>query len=135
MIEQDHIKANLIDFSFPRLSGTEDEAKAFRLALKKIKALNLSPSTQEFNFSTFYSRIYPKVALILTFSFLLLLYIDLSLIFTIVISSIIAVIFVFLFIYTRNPEKIRFGRILHSQNLFVKLPKKKDEMNDVKGNL
>ena len=54
LISEKRIKQNLEEFSFPRLSGTEYEKKAFNLAKKKIENLNLNPEIQTFNFSTFY---------------------------------------------------------------------------------
>lgn len=63
MIDEKRIVQNLKDFSFPRLSGTEFEKKSFNLVKKKIEELQLTPKIQEFTYSTFYSRIYPKISL------------------------------------------------------------------------
>ena len=53
MIDENRIKENLKSFSFPRLSGTDDERKAFNLAFKKLEQLKVIPLSQEFVFSTF----------------------------------------------------------------------------------
>ncbi|MFX1599115.1 MAG: hypothetical protein ACFFB6_00805, partial [Promethearchaeota archaeon] len=67
MIDEKNIKANLEVFTFPRLSGTIAEEKAFKLAVEKVERLNLNYLIQEFEFSTFYSRIYPKIIFSLGF--------------------------------------------------------------------
>jgi len=71
MIDEKRILENLKVFSFPRLSGTEFEKKSFNIAKNKIERLNLTPSVQEFSFSIFYSRVYPKIFLSLLFWLLL----------------------------------------------------------------
>ena len=76
MIDEDSIKRNLEAFSFPRLSGTEDEKAAFKLLKRKIEDLNLNPIIQEFSFRTFYSRMYPKFAAILTFWLYFILFLN-----------------------------------------------------------
>ncbi|MFW9999376.1 MAG: M28 family peptidase [Candidatus Hermodarchaeota archaeon] len=121
MIDEVRLLNNLKDFSFPRLSGTDFEKKSFNIAKKKIEELNLSPMHQDFSFSIFYSRIYPKVALTLLSWLLLVVFLNLKLIFNIVNLSIIFILILILMLYTRNPEKIKVGREYHSQNLFLKL--------------
>ena len=59
MVNVEGISDTLKAFSFPRLSGTISEKKAFNIALKKINDLGINPNTQEFRFSTFFSRVYP----------------------------------------------------------------------------
>ena len=121
MIDSNRILQNLKDFSFPRLSGTEFEKKSFNIAKKKIEDLNLTPAVQEFSFSTFYSRIYPKLSLTLLSWLLLVLLINIQTIFVIINLSLIFILILVLIIFTRNPEKIKVGREYHSQNLFVKI--------------
>jgi len=41
MIEEARIKKNLKEFSFPRLSGTEFETKAFNKVKQEVENLNL----------------------------------------------------------------------------------------------
>ena len=74
MIDEERILNNIKDFSFPRLSGTDFEKKSFNIAKKKVEDLNLSPIEQDFSFSIFFSRIYPKVALTLLSWILLVLF-------------------------------------------------------------
>ncbi|MFX1590515.1 MAG: M28 family peptidase [Promethearchaeota archaeon] len=121
MIDETRIFNNIKEFSFPRLSGTGFEKKAFNIAKNKIEELNLEPKKQDFSFSIFYSRIYPKVALTILSWLVLVLYLNFNLIFNIVNLSIIFILILILIIYTRNPEKIKFGHEYHSQNLFVKI--------------
>lgn len=121
IINEDRIKENLKDFSFPRLSGTIFEEKAFDIAKEKISALNLKFDIQNFEFSTFYSRIYPKITFPIFFWLIFLFYIDIdALFFVINIFTGIGIILP-LFILTRKPENIRLGKCLKSQNLYVKL--------------
>ncbi len=133
MIDEKRIKENLEMFSFPRLSGTENEKKAFNLAKKKVEELKLRHSVQEFSFSTFYARIYPKLAALLTFWILFVLYVNYLDFFWLVNLIIVFSIFIPLYFITRKPEKIRFGKKLTSQNLYVKIPANFDK-NKVKTN-
>ena len=134
MIDNNRILQNLKDFSFPRLSGTEFEKKSFNIAKKKIEDLNLTPTVQEFSFSTFYSRIYPKMSLTLLNWLLLVLLINIHTIFVIINLFLIFILILVLIIFTRNPERIKIGREYHSQNLFVKIssqPKNKISDNNI----
>ncbi len=121
MIDKARIENNLKEFSFPRLSGTEFEKKSFNIMKQKIEDLNLIPLIQEFSFSTFYSRIYPKLSLTLLSWLLVVLFLNFHVIFTIVNLSLIFILILILIIFTRNPETIKVGREYHSQNLYVKL--------------
>lgn len=129
MIEENYIRENLSIFSFPRLSGTEFEKKSFDLAKKKVERLNLTPSVQKFSFSTFYSRIYPKMSIILLFWIHLTLFLNIYWMFTLLSLFVSLLILLLLIIITRVPEKIRFGKTFNSQNLYVKLPVKSIEKN------
>jgi hypothetical protein len=121
MIDEQRIKKNLEAFSFPRLSGTEYEKQCFDKAKLKIEELGLKPIYQDFKFSTFYSRVYPKLAFSLGFWFILILYINIEGFFTRVNVLITSLVMIVLVIITRRPEKIKFGNVLDSQNLLVKL--------------
>jgi hypothetical protein len=124
MIEEKRIKENLTAFSFPRLSGTEFEKKIFNLAKQKIENLNFTPSVQKFSFSTFYSRIYPKASIVLLFWLQLTLFLNIYWIFTFLSLFLSLIILLLLITFTRNPENIKFGKILDSQNLYIKLAMK-----------
>jgi hypothetical protein len=127
LIDEKRIKGNLKTFSFPRLSGTQFEKKIFRIAKRKIEDLNLTPTVQQFKFTTFYSRVYPKISLVLLFWFVLVLYLDINVIFTsinLITGFIVLLIFI---VFTRSPEKSEKGKKLDSQNLFVKIPKISNE--------
>jgi hypothetical protein len=122
MIDENRISKNLKKFSFPRLSGTEFEKKSFNIAKKKIEELNLNPTVQEFLFSTFYSRIYPKISLALFNWLLFIVFLNFHVIFNIVNIMVFSILILIMVLFTRKPEKIKFGRKYHSQNVFVKLP-------------
>ena len=129
MIDKARIEKNLKEFSFPRLSGTEFEKKSFNIMKQKIEDLNLIPLIQEFSFSTFYSRIYPKLSLTLLTWLLIVLFLNYHVIFTIVNLSLIFILILILIIFTRNPETIKVGREYHSQNLYVKLTSQSKNSN------
>lgn len=129
MIDKARIENNLKEFSFPRLSGTEFEKKSFNIMKQKIEDLNLIPLIQEFSFSTFYSRIYPKLSLTLLSWLLVVLFLNFHVIFTIVNLSLIFILILILIIFTRNPETIKVGREYHSQNLYVKLTSQSKNSN------
>lgn len=120
-MDENRIRENLELFAFPRLSGTLYEKKAFNIAKEKIEEMNLNPEIQTFKFSTFYSRIYPKIAFPLVFWVFFTFYLNLSLIFVLVSLFLTILIFIPFFIITRKPENIKIGKIFESQNLYVKL--------------
>ena len=131
MIEENRIKRNLKKFAFPRLSGTVHELKAFNQIKSEVKNLNLDFEVQNFTFSSFYSRIYPKIAFssgsLIFLSFYLKLHPILIAIFVIILSSIL----ISSILLTRKPERIQFIKKFNSQNLLVKI---KSESNNLKDN-
>ena len=129
MIDGNRIKQNLEEFSFPRLSGTENEKRAFKIAKNKIEDLKLKPSVQEFSFTTFYPRIYQKIAFTLSFWLLFVLYLNFEGIFTIVNLVILLLIFIPSYFITRNPENIKIGKKRISQNLYVNLEEENKNKN------
>ncbi|TFG15649.1 MAG: M28 family peptidase [Promethearchaeota archaeon] len=135
MIDINDIRENLETFSFPRLSGTEHEVKAFKILKNRLDALKLKSVVQNFSFSTFYSRIYPKIASILMFWILLVLYLSFNEYFVLINILIIIILYLPLFIITRKPEKIRIGKVLNSQNLYLKIPTNSKENFAKKGNI
>ena len=135
MIDEKRLKENLTTFSFPRLSGTDGEKKALNIAISKVEDLNLKPLTQDFVFSTFFGRTYPKIAFSLGFTVLFLFYLNIV---AFIISLFFMIIFVILgliFILTRKPESIRLPKKLSSSNLYVKLDlKPKMSKSEIKKN-
>ncbi len=125
MIDKNRIKANLEKFSVPRLSGSESEKDSFNLLKEKIKKLNLEPQTQNFSFSSFYSRFYPKISLAILFAILYIQIFRIQGVFPRLFLSIIFTLLIIILIFTRNPERIKIGKIFNSQNVFVKLSCKK----------
>lgn len=121
LIDANRLKENLELFSFPRLSGTVHEMKAFKLAKEQLEKLELKPEIQTFKFSTFYSRIYPKITFPIIFWFFFTLLVPLNTLFVRTSLIIIFAVFLPFFIITRKPEKIRIGKVLESQNLYATL--------------
>ena len=122
MIDEKRIKENLDLVSFPRLSGSEGEKRAFNLVKNKIEELKLEPSVQNFSFTSFYPRVYQKVVLVSGFWALFILYLNIEFIFTLINIIIVSLIVIPLIIMTRKPEKIKIGKIKTSQNLYIRLP-------------
>ncbi|MFX1420117.1 MAG: M28 family peptidase [Promethearchaeota archaeon] len=131
MIDEKRISENLRVFSFPRLSGSEFEKRSFNIAQQKVKELKLNPTVQEFSFSTFYSRIYPKISLVLFNWLLIVFFLNINVVFNIVNLVIFFILILALIKLTRNPEKIRFGRIYNSQNLFLSLSSQSKNVNSL----
>jgi len=121
VIDENRIRKNLELFSFPRLSGTKGEKKALKLAIQKVEELNLKPLTQDFVFSTFFGRTYPKLAFSMVFTVLFLLYLNFVAFIISILFIIIFVVLGLLFILARKPESIRLPKKLNSSNLYVKL--------------
>jgi len=124
MIEETRIKKNLEKIAFPRLSGTEFELKAFNLVKQEIQDLDLEYEVQNFTFSSFYSRIYPKIAFLSASLILFFLYLNIYMnLFLVFIFNLLGLLST-LIILTRKPEKIQFIKQLKSQNLLVKIKTK-----------
>ncbi len=122
MININRIRNNIETFSFPRLSGTNKEKFAFEILKKKIEDLNLNSNIQDFSFSTFYSRIYPKIATLITFWLLLIFYLFVNWIFFVINIIFSFIILLILFFLTRKPENPTLGKKLKSQNIYIKIP-------------
>ncbi|MFX1316439.1 MAG: M28 family peptidase [Promethearchaeota archaeon] len=130
MVNEARIKKNLKKFSFPRLSGTEFELKAFNKVMREVENLNLEFEIQQFTFSSFYSRIYPKIAFLSGSLILLLLYLNKIMVISFILILILFSIVITSIILTRKPEKIQFIKIFNSQNLLVKIKSKSNEKNN-----
>jgi hypothetical protein len=129
MIDDNRILENLKEISFPRLSGTKFERKAYDKVKEKIEKLDLSPKSQEFSFSTFYSRIYPRVTLTLLDWLLIILALNLNLIFNVINLFLIVFFIVILIKITRTPEAIKIGKNYRSRNLYVKITSNSEKEN------
>ncbi|NVM17040.1 MAG: M20/M25/M40 family metallo-hydrolase [Candidatus Lokiarchaeota archaeon] len=130
MIEEKRIKRNLKRFAFPRLSGTKFELKAFNQVKTEVKNLNLDYKVQNFTFSSFYSRIYPKIAFSSGSLIYLFLYLTYHPIISPIIIGVLIAILTLSFLLTRKPERIQFIKKLNSQNLLVKIKSKSDKMKN-----
>ena len=127
MIDEKRLKENLTTFSFPRLSGTDGEKKALKLARSKVEDLNHDPLSQTFVFSTFFGRVYPKIAFVSGFGILFLLFINVIAIIIPISLALIAMLMVGLLLLTRKPENIRIKYKLNSENLYVKIGAERNE--------
>jgi hypothetical protein len=132
MINEARIRENLNRFTFPRLSGTEFELKAFNKVKQEVKNLNLDFEIHNFTFSSFYSRLYPKIAFLSASAILFFLFLNVFMQFFLVLIFNLLGILITSIILTRKPEKIQFIKQLSSQNLLVKIKpiSKKKENND-----
>jgi hypothetical protein len=133
MIDEKRIKENLELFSFPRLSGTDGEKKAFNLALERVKSLNLTPNIQMFTFSNYFARYYPKIVISIGFFLLLLFYLNIA---TIIFPILYLISLIFLaihFILAKRPQNIIIGKKLKSHNLFITLSSKPSNKNSNDG--
>lgn len=130
MIEEARIKKNLETFAFPRLSGTIFELKAFDKLMQELENLNLNYEVQGFTFSSFYSRIYPKIAFSSISIISLLLYLNIHMMVFLPLIITLFSILITSVILTRRPEKIQFIKKLNSQNVIVKIKSKSDEIKN-----
>jgi len=131
MIDEKRLKENLKSFSFPRLSGTDGEKKALNLARSKVEDLNHDPLSQTFVFSTFFGRVYPKIAFVLGFGILFLFFLDVKTIIIPISLAFIAMLMVVLLLLARKPENIRIRNKLNSENLYVKIRAKHTEKDNL----
>ncbi|MFX1329848.1 MAG: M28 family peptidase [Promethearchaeota archaeon] len=127
MIEETRIKENLNTFAFPRLSGTIYELEAFNKLMQKVEDLNLEFEVQPFTFSSFYSRLYPKIAFLCVSLILLLLYLNIYMISSVILTLILLGIVISVVLFTRKPEKIQSMTKFNSQNLIVKIKSNSNE--------
>jgi hypothetical protein len=130
MIEEARIKRNLDKIAFPRLSGTEFELKAFNMVKQQIENLDLEFEVQNFTFSSFYSRMYPKIAFLSSSLILFLLYLNIYMNLFLVFIVYLSGLLITSIILTRKPEKIQFIKQLNSQNLHVKIKPTSNEMEN-----
>lgn len=121
MIDLSRIKRNFQELSFPRRYGTNSEKIAFEKIKQKIEKLGLKTESHSFVFSTFYSNVLLKIYVILVFIILFLKYINVTDVIFILFLGIVIFLSFLLFLISRNPEKIKFGNKLSSQNLLIKL--------------
>ena len=121
MIKEARIKKNLKNFAFPRLSGTEFELKAFNKLKQEVMNLDLEFEIQQFTFSSFYSRLYPKIAFLSGSGIFFFLFLNIYMtLFLVVIFNLLGILITSI-ILTRKPERIQFIKQLKSQNLHVKI--------------
>jgi hypothetical protein len=119
-----NIRRNLLKYSFPRLTGTEHEKKALKLIQDAITDLGCEYEQQMFNFTSFFSRIYPKIGFLLGFIVIFTFFLKIKTPIVPISAIIILMIYIVLFAITRRPEKIPIGKKLDSSNVYVKIDSK-----------
>ena len=132
MIEEAHIKKNLKQFAFPRLSGTEYEGKAYKKLTNELENMNLKYKVQPFTFSSFYSRIYPKVAFSSVSIILLISYFNIYMPILMILMILLFSMLIISIVLTRKPEKIKFITKMDSQNVLIRIKSltKENKVND-----
>ncbi|MBD3255072.1 MAG: M28 family peptidase [Candidatus Lokiarchaeota archaeon] len=121
MIEKKTIKKNLEEISFPRIYGSKAEKKAYNIIKSKIEKLGLNPSTQKFEFTRFYSIYYPKIMFLLIFWLFVIFYLNIGNLFQDINLIILISLFLFFYLITRYPDKIKIGKKFSSQNLHTEI--------------
>ncbi|MFX1321394.1 MAG: M28 family metallopeptidase [Promethearchaeota archaeon] len=119
-------------FSFPRLAGTEGEKKAVDLTIKTFKEKGFKNSqihSQNFEFSTFYSKAMIKIIILINLIFvsIILLIKNLYPFLTFISISILLLIFLSMVKALKYPElkgfwEKYFGKFLKATNVFVEIP-------------
>jgi hypothetical protein len=82
-------------------------------------------------FSTFFGRVYPKIAFVLGFGILFLFFLDVKTIIIPISLAFIAMLMVVLLLLARKPENIRIRNKLNSENLYVKIRAKHNEKDNL----
>ncbi|MFX1358062.1 MAG: M28 family metallopeptidase [Promethearchaeota archaeon] len=146
--EKEITKSRLLDyikkFSFPRLSGTEGEKKAVNLTIQTFKNLGYEDdqiSLQKFKFSTFYSEELVKIIGFMNIIIIVILLFFKYIYPFLVLFTIIIIILSFLSMVKvlKHPElkgfwEKHFGKFIDSTNVFIKLPAKKSNLEEI-GNI
>ncbi|MFX1345974.1 MAG: M28 family metallopeptidase [Promethearchaeota archaeon] len=119
-------------FNFPRLAGTQGEKKAVALTLGTFKAIGFKPDqvkSQNFEFSTFYSKSMIKIIIFLNLMFvsIVLLIKYLYTLYTFISILILVIIFFSMIKVLKYPElkgfwEKYFGKFIKATNVFVKIP-------------
>ncbi|MFX1467099.1 MAG: M28 family metallopeptidase [Promethearchaeota archaeon] len=119
-------------FNFPRLAGTEGEKRAVDLTVKNFKDIGFENNqihSQNFEFSTFYSKIMIKIIILMNLIFvsIILLIKYLYPFLTFISILILLLTFFSMFKALKHPElkgfwENHFGKLLKATNVFVKLP-------------
>ncbi|MFW9902347.1 MAG: M28 family metallopeptidase [Candidatus Thorarchaeota archaeon] len=119
-------------FSFPRLAGTEGERKAVNLTVSTFKEKGFETNqiySQNFDFSTFYSKVMIKIIILMNLIFVsVILLIKLLYRFLTFISILILLIIFFSMLKALKHPELKgfwekyFGKFFSATNVFVKIP-------------
>ncbi|MFX1281732.1 MAG: M28 family metallopeptidase [Promethearchaeota archaeon] len=119
-------------FNFPRLSGTQGEKKAVDLTIETFKEIGFNSDqikSQNFQFSTFYSKFMIKIIIFLNLTFvsIILLIKYLYPFFTFISILILIAIFFSMLKALKYPElkgfwEKNFGKFLEATNVYVNIP-------------
>lgn len=120
------------NFSFPRLAGTKGEKKAVELTIKVFKDIGFKKEQiqkEHFKFSDFYSTTLIKLimAINLTFSLFILMFVYINLFITLFIGGIMLIFVLLIIKGLKHPEITGFwgeyyGKTISATNIFVKIP-------------
>ncbi|MBN1799947.1 MAG: M20/M25/M40 family metallo-hydrolase [Candidatus Lokiarchaeota archaeon] len=119
-----NLRQILEQLTFPRVSGSKFERKAYEMVKIEVEKMDHRTETQEFTFSTFYSRILPKIFFTLTF--ILLLFFNTE---NYILMAITALGMFMTVLISINPKDSRLGKKLESQTLYTRLPSIKNGSN------
>ncbi len=131
MIEEKRIQEYLHEFNFPRIYGSESERKACSIVKEKIEHLKIDYKTQNFEYSTFYSLVYPRIVFTLLFWFLFISFLNIGDIFLFTNYIVLFITIFILAILTRKPESIKFGKKKTSQNIIVNISGNKQSSSTI----
>ncbi len=132
------------NFSFPRLAGTKGEKKAVNLTITTFKEIGFEENkinTQNFQFSSFYSKGMIKIIILLNLIFVLIILLIKFLYRFLTFFTILILLLIFfsMFKALKHPElkgfwEKYFGKFINATNVFVKIPVIKDSTKKV-GNI
>ncbi|MFW9827885.1 MAG: M28 family peptidase [Candidatus Thorarchaeota archaeon] len=119
-------------YSFPRLAGKEGEKKAVDFTINSFKKIGFKVDqikTQDFEFSTFYSKAMIKIIIFLNLTFVLIILLIKFLyrFLTFITILILVIIFFSMLKVLKHPElkgfwEKNFGKFFKATNVFVKIP-------------
>ncbi|MFX1524715.1 MAG: M28 family metallopeptidase [Promethearchaeota archaeon] len=119
-------------FSFPRLAGTKEEERAVELTIKTFKEIGFEEDeikSQNFDFSTFYSKFMVKIIIFMNLVFITIILL-VKLLYTFLTFTVILILLLIFFSMRKvlkHPElkgfwEKYFGNFFNATNIFVKIP-------------
>ena len=119
-------------FSFPRLAGTVGEKKAVDLTIQTFKEIGFEDNqikSQNFEFSTFYSKTMIKIIILMNLTFVLLILLIKYLFTYLTLFTILILLLIFLSMLKalKHPElkgfwEKHFGKFFNATNVYIEIP-------------